>query len=188
MRVFNNQSGGSECISCCPVEIACDCTMIECVHLFSVFALNKNADVYTGRLSEEVIKSTHKLMGLAVFGTIERRVDSNDNAVVDFGRSLIQSYIENWAWQESDARVYLQEIYRVLHPFWEEFKQTCGCDEENENRVDCQALDCLMTAIEEFLHIGLRQRPPFTLEEWGQSGLCGVTYKDCEGNDYVFEL
>jgi len=188
MRVYNQQSGGEGCIQCCPVEIACDCTLLECLHLFATFALNKNADVYTGRLSEEVVAAVENLIGIGFLGTIERRVDSDDNAVVDFGRSYIQSLIENWAVQESFYRTRLQEIYRVLHPFWEDFKLTCGCDEENENRVDCQSLDCLMTAIFEFINIGIEQRPPFTLKEWAQGGLCGVCYQDCEGDDYIFEL
>jgi len=187
MQVFNTQSGGSGCIQCCPVSIECDCSLLECVHLFSVFALNKNKQVYTLSLSQEVADSLIWLNGFAMLGTIERRVDSNGNDVVDFGRSLLNAYVNNWAWDEGDLRVKVQEHYRILEPFWHEFKTTCECDEANENRVDCQALDCVMTTLEEFIQIGLRNRPPYTLEEFSNGGLCGVCYQDCEGNDYIFE-
>lgn len=186
MEVVRKQFGGEDCISCCPVQIECDCSLIECVHLFGAYALNRNRDQYTGRLSQEIIKASHSLMGLAVYGTIERPII--DGVIkVDFGRTLIQSYIEHWDWDEGDARTYLQEIYRILHEDWECFKTDCGCDAGNENRVDCQVLDCVMTSIMEFIQIGLTGRAPYTLKEWGEGGICGVCYQDCDGQPYIFD-
>lgn len=186
MEVVRKQYGGEDCIACCPVRIECDCDLIECVHLFGVYAINRNREQYTGHLSQEVIKANHALMGLVVFGTIERPIIDGE-IKVDFGRTLIKSYIDSWGWDEGDSRTYLQEIYRILHEYWECFKTDCGCAEGNENRVDCQALDCIMTSIQEFIQIGLTGRPPYTLKEWAEGGICGVCYQDCEGEPYVFD-
>ena len=187
MQVFNQQSGGSDCIACCPVEIQCDCSLLECVHLFTTFALNKNKLVYTDRLSQEVANSLIWLNGFALLGTIERPVDSNGNPNVNFGRSLLSAFITNWAWDEGDLRTIVQEHYRILEQLWGDFKTDCGCDEGNLANVDCQALDCVMTTLEEFIQIGLTNRPPRSLEEFAYGGLCGVCYQDCDGSDYIFE-
>ena len=125
-------------------------------------------------------------MGLIVYGTIERPIIDGD-IKVDFGRTLIKSYIDTWGWDEGDARTHFQEIYRVLHEFWECFKIECGCDEANENRVDCQSVDCVMTSIESFIQIGLTGNAPYTLQEWAEGGLCGQAYQDCEGDAFIFD-
>ena len=187
MLTYRKQFEGEDCIQCCPVHVLEGCAIPDCVHIFAAYVHNVNEQVYTGRLSEEVTEQLENLVGIMYFGVKEAR-DSGGVPQVDFGRSYIASIIIDRAVQESFYRTRLQEIYRVLHPFWESFKETCGCDEENVNRVDCLELDCLMTAIEEFLHIGLRQRPPYSLEEWRDGGLCGTCYQDCEGEDYIFEL
>lgn len=176
----NKEGLGADCISCCPIEVSCDCSLFECVIQFSTYAMNLNASDHFGHTSTEVDSALDCLLGLALKGTYEKPI-VNGAGQADYGRSYIHGLIAKWDVNASNLQSKYQEVFRVLHPYVECYlADKCACDEANELRAECNALACLMYTIESFF-MGFDN-----FEEWRDGGLCGVCYKDCNGNDIVY--
>ena len=178
----NIEGKGAECISCCPVEVSCDCSLYECVLQFNTYAQNLARTAHFGHTSTEIECEMDVLLGLATKGTYEKPI-RNGVAVPDFGRSYIHGLLTKWDVNASELQEKYQRTYRVLHPYVECFlADPCACDEANEQREECQALACVFYTIESFF-MGFD-----SLEEWANGGLCGVCYQDCNGNDFIFDI
>ncbi len=183
---FTKPYGGEDCITCCEVQMECDCDLLSCVMYFYTYALNVNKAQYTGHLANEVAFYGMKLVGFAALGSYERPVIGG-LAQVTFGRSLVQALIDEWQVEGTDMQTELQEIYRIFSPYLDAYlANACGCPESEENKVTCDALKCVMETIRSFGTIGIETKPPYTLKEWAEGGLCGVCYTDCEGGSYTF--
>jgi hypothetical protein len=179
--------GGEDCITCCPVDLTCSCDLLDCVMDFVRYAMNVNSVEYTGYTASEVFFKGMKLVGFAGLGTYERPViDGVPN--VTFGRSLVESAIQNWAINPDEMQLCLNELDRVFTPFLDGYLvNACACDQSNEEKIACDSLKYIMATIRTFGNIGLTGKPPHTLKEWAEGGICGVCYEDCNGDPYIFE-
>lgn len=182
---FEVQTGGLDCILCCPVFKDCDCDIISCVMDYVELVKNLTREQPLGVVSGEVTKAGLLLVGFAAQGTYFR--PQIDGVVRNtFGRTLVRDDINFWGTPGTEWRKWFTFILRVLDnrkfeqdplPILKEkflLDGLCNCDQA---QAFCDALECIFDGMRQYLEIGTTNNPPYTLEEW-ERALCGVCYKD----------